>query len=330
MRSFDDTITGRRRRPGTLNIEIIPVPPPGTASNAHNILRKGDRRSSAADACPRRDASTEQSPEPTPEEQALLRELKETHYQKWLESPIPALGGKTPRAAARSAKGRRDLDLLLRDIENRENRLPAETRFDMSRLRRALGLSREGRALRLARRRVAPLAAAAVPVESAGTEQPARLALLFLRLGATAFGGPAAHVAMMEDEVVRRRGWMTREELLDLLSAANLIPGPNSTELAIHIGYRRKGWPGLIVAGACFILPAALIVTFIAWLYVRYAKLPQAEAALYGIAGDPRDHRHALWRLGGRRQSRRHDRRAVTHSSPHSSAYDDRRSGSAR
>lgn len=125
------------------------------------------------------------------------------------------------------------------------------------------------------------------------------LALLFLRLGATAFGGPAAHIAMMEDEVVRRRGWLTREELLDLLSAANLIPGPSSTELAIHIGYRRGGWRGLIVAGACFILPAALIVTFIAWLYVRYAKLPQAEAVLYGvkpviiaiIA-------HALWRLG--------------------------------
>lgn len=125
------------------------------------------------------------------------------------------------------------------------------------------------------------------------------LALLFLRLGATAFGGPAAHIAMMEDEVVRRRGWLTREELLDLLSAANLIPGPNSTELAIHIGYRRGGWKGLIVAGTCFILPAALIVTFIAWLYVRYAKLPQAEAVLYGvkpviiaiIA-------QALWRLG--------------------------------
>jgi chromate transporter len=125
------------------------------------------------------------------------------------------------------------------------------------------------------------------------------LALLFLRLGATAFGGPAAHIAMMEDEVVRRRGWLTREELLDLLSAANLIPGPNSTELAIHIGYRRNGWPGLIVAGACFILPAALIVTGIAWLYVRYATLPQAEAVLYGIKpaiiaiiGQ------ALWRLG--------------------------------
>ena len=125
------------------------------------------------------------------------------------------------------------------------------------------------------------------------------LALLFLKLGATAFGGPAAHIAMMEEEVVHRRGWLTREELLDLLSAANLIPGPNSTELAIHIGYRRNGWPGLIVAGVCFILPAALIVTFLAWLYVRYAKLPQAEAVLYGvkpviiaiIA-------HALWRLG--------------------------------
>ena len=125
------------------------------------------------------------------------------------------------------------------------------------------------------------------------------LALLFLRLGATAFGGPAAHIAMMEEEVVRRRGWLTHEELLDLLGAANLIPGPNSTELAIHIGYRRHGWRGLIVAGVCFILPAALIVTAIAWLYVRYAKLPQAEAVLYGvkpviiaiIA-------HALWRLG--------------------------------
>jgi chromate transporter len=125
------------------------------------------------------------------------------------------------------------------------------------------------------------------------------LALLFLRLGATAFGGPAAHVAMMEEEIVHRRGWLTREELLDLLGAANLIPGPNSTELAIHIGYRRGGWKGLIVAGTCFILPAALIVTFIAWMYVRYAKLPQAEAVLYGvkpviiaiIA-------HALWRLG--------------------------------
>ena len=82
---------------------------------------------------------------------------------------------------------------------------------------------------------------------------------------------------------MRRRGWLTREEFLDLLGATNLIPGPNSTELAIHIGYRRAGWRGLLVAGACFILPAALIVFTIAWLYVRYAKLPQAEALLYGI-----------------------------------------------
>ena len=104
---------------------------------------------------------------------------------------------------------------------------------------------------------------------------------------------------MMEDEVVRRRGWLTREELLDLLSAANLIPGPNSTELAIHIGYRRGGWKGLLVAGTCFILPAAVIVTFIAWLYVRYAKLPQAEAVLYGIKPVIiAIIAHALWRLG--------------------------------
>jgi chromate transporter len=109
------------------------------------------------------------------------------------------------------------------------------------------------------------------------------LALLFLRLGATAFGGPAAHIAFMEEEVVHRRGWLTREEFLDLLGAANLIPGPNSTELAIHIGYRRGGWRGLFLAGACFILPASLIVFAIAWLYVRYARLPQAEALLYGI-----------------------------------------------
>lgn len=131
-------------------------------------------------------------------------------------------------------------------------------------------------------------------------DRPVRdLALLFLRLGATAFGGPAAHIAMMEDEVVRRRGWLTREELLDLLGAANLIPGPNSTELAIHIGYRRGGWKGLLVAGTCFILPAVLIVTFIAWLYVRYAKLPQAEAVLYGIKPVIiAIIAHALWRLG--------------------------------
>lgn len=109
------------------------------------------------------------------------------------------------------------------------------------------------------------------------------LALLFLRLGTTAFGGPAAHVAMMEDEVVRRRKWMTRDEFLDLLGAANLIPGPNSTELAIHIGHRQGGWPGLLVAGASFILPAVLIVLAFAWAYVRYGSLPQVAGVLYGV-----------------------------------------------
>jgi chromate transporter len=109
------------------------------------------------------------------------------------------------------------------------------------------------------------------------------LALLFLRLGTTSFGGPAAHVAMMEDEVVRRRGWLTREELLDLLGAANLIPGPNSTELAIHIGHRRAGFPGLVVAGTCFILPAALLVSAIAWAYVRFGTLPELQGVLTGV-----------------------------------------------
>lgn len=109
------------------------------------------------------------------------------------------------------------------------------------------------------------------------------LAGLFLRLGGTAFGGPAAHIAMMEDEVVRRRAWLTREEFLDLLSATNLIPGPNSTELAIHIGHRRAGWPGLIVAGGCFIVPAMLLVTLIAWAYVRFGALPAAAGLLVGV-----------------------------------------------
>ena len=102
-------------------------------------------------------------------------------------------------------------------------------------------------------------------------------------MGTTAFGGPAAHIAMMEEEVVRRRHWLTHEEFLDLLGATNLIPGPNSTELALHIGHRRAGWAGLIVAGSCFILPAALIVGIIAWAYVRFGKLPQVEGLLYGI-----------------------------------------------
>lgn len=109
------------------------------------------------------------------------------------------------------------------------------------------------------------------------------LALLFLKLGIIGFGGPAAHIAMMEDEVVRRRQWMTRDEFLDLLGATNLIPGPNSTEMAIHVGHRQAGWKGLLVAGVCFILPAMLIVTLLAWAYVRYGTLPEAIGILYGI-----------------------------------------------
>jgi len=109
------------------------------------------------------------------------------------------------------------------------------------------------------------------------------LAALFLRLGATSFGGPAAHVAMMEEEVVRRRGWMTRERFLDLVGASQLIPGPNSTELAIHIGYARAGWAGLLIAGSCFIAPALLIVWAVAWAYVQYGTLPAMEGVLAGI-----------------------------------------------
>jgi chromate transporter len=111
----------------------------------------------------------------------------------------------------------------------------------------------------------------------------AELARLFLKLGAIAFGGPAAHIAMMHREVVERRGWLTPQEFLDLVSAAHLIPGPNSTELAIHIGRRRAGWPGLLAAGVCFILPAALIVTACAWSYTRYGALPQVAGLLAGV-----------------------------------------------
>src|SRR5580693_6841978 len=109
------------------------------------------------------------------------------------------------------------------------------------------------------------------------------LALFFLRLGVTAFGGPAAHIAIMEDELVRRRKWLSREKFLDLLGASNLIPGPNSSELAIHIGYLRAGWAGLFVGGACFIFPAAILVGCIAWAYVRFGHLPAVAALLYGI-----------------------------------------------
>lgn len=109
------------------------------------------------------------------------------------------------------------------------------------------------------------------------------LAQVFFRLGAIAFGGPAAHIAMMDDEVVKRRQWMSRENLLDLIGVTNLLPGPNSTELAIHIGYERAGWAGLLVAGSCFILPAMTLVWLLAIVYVRYQTVPQVEWLLYGI-----------------------------------------------
>jgi len=109
------------------------------------------------------------------------------------------------------------------------------------------------------------------------------VAVLFFRLGLTAFGGPAAHIAMMEEEVVRRRKWLTHDELLDLIGAANLIPGPNSTEVAIHVGLKTAGPLGLVAAGACFIVPAALITFALAWSYVRFGRVPAAVGFLYGI-----------------------------------------------
>ncbi len=137
-----------------------------------------------------------------------------------------------------------------------------------------------------------------LPIDS----QPGRLrqlARLHLKLGTIAFGGPAAHIAMLEDEVVARRRWMTREHFLDLVGATNLIPGPNSTEMAMHVGYERGGRAGLFTAGACFILPAVLMTGALAWVYARYGATPQLAPFLLGvkpaviavILG-------ALWRLG--------------------------------
>jgi chromate transporter len=127
------------------------------------------------------------------------------------------------------------------------------------------------------------------------------LARLFLKLGVIGFGGPAAHVAMMEDEVVTRRRWLDRQHFLDLIGATNLIPGPNSTEMTMHVGYERAGWAGLVVAGSCFILPAVAITGAFAWAYVTYGSLPAVEPYLRGIKpaviavilG-------ALWKLGKR------------------------------
>jgi len=119
-----------------------------------------------------------------------------------------------------------------------------------------------------------------VPAQSGSLAEVARL---FFKLGVIGFGGPAAHIAMMREEVVRRRRWVSDERFLDLLGMTNLIPGPNSTEMAIHLGYVRAGWPGLLLGGSCFIVPAVLIVLTLAWLYVHYGATPAATSALYGV-----------------------------------------------
>ena len=129
----------------------------------------------------------------------------------------------------------------------------------------------------------------AIAMSDIQSEQPAasgsvgEVARLALKLGFTAFGGPAAHIAMLRDEVVTRRKWLSDAHFLDLLGATNLIPGPNSTEMVIHVGQVRAGWRGLIVGGVCFIMPAALIVLALAWAYVQYGSTPSAEWLLYGI-----------------------------------------------
>lgn len=109
------------------------------------------------------------------------------------------------------------------------------------------------------------------------------IAKLFLKLGFIGFGGPAAHIAMMQQEVVVKKKWMSEQHFLDLLGATNLIPGPNSTEMAIHIGYDKGGWKGLIFAGLCFILPAVFITGIFAWLYQQYGQLPEVQPFIYGI-----------------------------------------------
>lgn len=109
------------------------------------------------------------------------------------------------------------------------------------------------------------------------------IAQLFLKLGVIGFGGPAAHIAMMRKEVVEKRKWFTEQHFLDLIGATNLIPGPNSTEMAIHIGHEKGGWKGLIVAGLCFILPAVFITGFFAYLYKQYGQLPEVQPFIYGI-----------------------------------------------
>ena len=119
------------------------------------------------------------------------------------------------------------------------------------------------------------------PVEKIGSLS--EIAKLFLKLGCIGFGGPAVHIAMMEEEVVRKKKWMSPEYFLDLVGATNLIPGPNSTEMTMHCGHERGGWKGLIIAGVCFIVPAVVITGVLAWAYQRYGALPEVQPFLYGI-----------------------------------------------
>jgi chromate transporter len=126
----------------------------------------------------------------------------------------------------------------------------------------------------------------ATTAPASATPRPGRLrevAGVFLRLGFTAFGGPAAHIAMMRADIVERRKWVSHEQFVDLIGFANLIPGPTSTEIAIYLGYLRAGWAGLVLGGVCFIAPAMLIVLALAWVYVTYGGLPQAGWLFYGI-----------------------------------------------
>ncbi len=125
------------------------------------------------------------------------------------------------------------------------------------------------------------------------------LAKLFLKLGTVSFGGPAAHIAVMEHEVVQRRGWLTQQQFLDLIGVSKLIPGPDSTELVAFIGHHRAGRLGALVAGTCFVLPAVLLTSGVAWSYVRYGSLPKAAPLLYGIpSAVVAILTLALWRLG--------------------------------
>jgi len=151
-------------------------------------------------------------------------------------------------------------------------------------------------ALRPPRETTADTAIAARDASATALKQ---IALSFLRLGTTAFGGPAAHIAMMEEEVVRRRRWVSHADFLDMLGASNTVPGPSSTEMAIHIGHQRAGWRGLVVAGVCFILPAMLIVMACAWAYATFGSFPQMQSVLYGVKPVViAVVLQALWRLG--------------------------------